>query len=109
MIHDYQEQSSELNAPKKGVGSDTDFPQAVACRPDVNAIYDRDFDRWDPPQPSRKRVTGIHRDIRTTQIDDDRIGLPSPYFDEPAEDVPGEQENDTGDRPDEITEDAYDN
>ncbi|PJF39562.1 MAG: hypothetical protein CUN55_14030 [Phototrophicales bacterium] len=74
---------------------------------DRSADFDHELYMYDPPRPSRKRVTGIHPDIRTTQIDESGI-LPPPQFDEPEEDVPREQENESGDRPEEIIEDAYD-
>lgn len=110
MIQEYQGVTPEFKESKSSgsVGVEpsehNDLPER---RLDTMADFDHDLHLWDPPRPNPKRVTGIHRDIRTTQIDEG-IFLPPPFYDEPPEAVPGEQENASGDRPEEITEDAYD-
>ncbi len=110
MIHEYQAQFPDFNESRTNGTSGVDQHDQnnlLVQRVDHIADFDHELQVWEPSRPNPKRVTGIHRDIRTTQIDEG-IVLPPPFYDEPAEEVPGEQENASGDRPEEITEDAYD-
>lgn len=110
MIHEYQVQPPEFHESnsRNVIGVDPTGPIDLHTHGlDSMADFDHELHMGEPPRPNPKRVTGVHRDIRTTQIDEGVI-LPPPFYDEPVEDVPGEQENASGDRPEEITEDAYD-